>query len=102
MNPPENFEQVVNRRRYSTATATLLAGNDYWDGHNYERRGRNTFLYKTPKGAYFVVELSQWVGEENHIEPITEDDAVHLFENWLSEHRMSYEDAFPNVIIEDA
>ncbi len=42
MKPPADFTRIVDRSRYSTATATLVASDAYWDGNNFERRGRNT------------------------------------------------------------
>lgn len=102
MNPPENFSQIIDKKRYSTKTATLLAGDDYWDGHNYERSGRQRFLYRTPKGAYFVVTLSQWKGEQDALTPINQDKAIDLYESSLTEHCVDYEDAFPGVTVEDA
>jgi len=99
---PVDFVRIVNRIRYSVKTAVLLAGDDRWDGHNFERHGRNSFLYRTPKGRYFVVTLSQWQGEEDTLEPVTLDNAVELFEGALSEHRVTYAEAFPNVTVEDA
>lgn len=102
MKPPENFEKIVNRRRYSTATATLIAGDDYWDGHNFERSGRNCFLYRTPKGAYFTVTLTRWEGEQNRLEPVSEGEAIELYEGALSEHEVAYEVAFPDVEIVEA
>lgn len=39
MNSPDKFTRIIDRKRYSVETATLLAGDDYWDGHNYERHG---------------------------------------------------------------
>ena len=44
MNAPKNFVRIVNRKRYSVATSKLLAHDSYWDGHNFERGCRNTFL----------------------------------------------------------
>jgi hypothetical protein len=102
MKPPENFERIVNRKRYSTKTATLLAGDDYWDGSNFERQGRNRFLYRTPKGNFFLVSLTAWQGEQNTLEPITEGEAIELYEEILTERTASYEDAFPGVEVEDA
>jgi len=102
MNVKGTFSRVVNRRRYSVASSTLLASDAYWDGHNWERRGRNSFLYRTPKGAYFTVNLTQWQGEQDSLEPCSEDTAIELYEGALSEHELSYEDAFPSVTIEDA
>lgn len=102
MKPPENFTRIVNRKRYSTKTATLIAGDDYWDGHNFERHGRNTFLYRTPKGEYFTVTLTQWQGEQDSLTPISQDEAIALFEGRLTEHEVNYKEAFPGVIVEDA
>ena len=76
MKPPEKFTRIVGRKRYSVATATLIAGNDYWDGHNFERSGRNTWLYRTPNGAYFTVTRTQWEGESAHLEPVTLEEAT--------------------------
>ena len=101
MEPPENMEAVIDRKRYSTKTALLLAGDDFWDGHNWERRGRNTFLYRTPKGSYFAVYLTQWQGEQKHIGALTEDEAYQMFEG-MPEQRVPVEEAFPGVKIEEA
>jgi hypothetical protein len=57
---PRPTSEIINGKRYSTETATLIAGNDYWDGQNWERRGRNEFLYRTPRGNYFLLSLTQW------------------------------------------
>ncbi len=102
MHPPENFTRIVDRKRYSTKTATLIASDEYWDGHNFERSGRNTFLYCTPNGAYFTVALSQWQGEQDSLEPITQEEAIALYEGRLSEHEVSYAEAFPGVKVENA
>ena len=98
------MQQIINRKRYDTETSTLLSGDDFWDGHNWERRGRNTFLYRTRNGAYFAVHLTQWQGENDHIEPLSEDDAVALFEAHLEagEVRVEFEEAFPGIKVEDA
>ena len=102
MNPPENFEKIIDRKRYSTATAELIAGNDYWDGHNFERSGRQMFLYRTPRGSFFTVCLSCWQGERDTLEPVSQDEAIELFEGALTEHRVDYLDAFPGVEVVDA
>ena len=102
MFPPDEFSRIVDRKRYSTKSATLLANDAYWDGHNFERQGRNTFLYRTPRGAFFTVTLTQWQGEQDGLYPITEGEAVELYEGALSEHVIEYQEAFPNVTVEDA
>lgn len=99
MRAPSKFTRIVNRTRYSVETATLLAGDDYWDGHNFERYGRNTWLYRTPNGNYFSVTRTQWQGEEDSLEPLTLDEAIDLYENSLTKHYETYEDAFPGVEI---
>jgi hypothetical protein len=92
---------VIGRKVYDTTTATLIAGDDHWDGHNFERHGRQTFVYRAPKGGYFAVRLTCWEGEQDRIEPLTLDGAVELFEG-MSERRVSFEEAFPGVKVEEA
>jgi len=103
MRPPESFTKIIGKKKYSVKTATLIAGDDYWDGHNFERHGRNTFLYRTPNtGAYFTVTLSQWQGEQDRLEVITQEEAIQLYETSLSEHYQNYAESFPGVLVEDA
>lgn len=99
---PQEMQRVVNGLRYRAATATLLADDQYWDGRNHERRGRNRFLYRTPKGHYFLVTLTLWQGEQDTLEPISEEEAQRLYEQELTEHAVEYEDAFPKAQVEDA
>jgi len=100
MHPNPEMKRIVNGKRYSISTATLLASDEYWDGSNFERHGRNTFLYKTRGGAYFQVCLSQWQGEGDTLMPLTPAEAMELYEN-LREHPVEYEAAF-SVIVEEA
>jgi hypothetical protein len=103
MRPPEDFTRIIDKKRYSTKTATLLAGDDFWDGHNFERHGRNSWLYRTPRGAYFTVHLSQWEGESDSLQPCSVDEAIQFFEGCHDEqHRVSYEEAFPSITVEEA
>lgn len=102
MHPDNDMHRIVNGKRYSTKTATLIADDEYWDGHNFERHGRNTFLYRTPKGEYFTVSLSQWQGERDTLEPVSQQEAIRLYEEDLSEHEVEYEEAFPTVTVVDA
>lgn len=101
MKPPEQYEAVINRKRYSVETATLLAGNDHWDGHNFERGGRNRFLYRTPKGNYFLITLSCWQGETTQLIPVDQDEAISEYES-MQEQRVEFEEAFPGVEITEA
>ena len=99
MNAPEIFAQIVDRKLYDVEDATLLADDVFWDGNNMERNGRNTFLYRSTRGAYFTVTLSQWQGEDDKLDVMGEDDAYSLYEGPLTEHYVDYADAFPNVEI---
>ena len=96
------MKRTVNRRRYGTDAATLVASDAYWDGHNFERHGRNSWLYRTGLGAYFVVTRSQWQGEQDSLEPVSVERATELYEHTLSEHAVEYEVAFPEVEVVDA
>lgn len=100
MHPPKTMSRIVNGARYNVATATLLASNEYWDGHNFERHGTNTFLYKTRGGAYFRVDLTQWQGQRDTLEPVTREEAIELYEQSLPEHMLPYEEAFDAVVEE--
>jgi hypothetical protein len=93
--------EVIGGKRYSTKTATLIASDAYWDGHNWERHGRNTFLFRTPKGAYFAQRRTQWQGERDRLEVLTQDEAITMYES-LPEKEVEFEQAFPNVKIEEA
>ena len=99
---PAKMTRTVDRKKYSTETATLIADDEYWDGHNMERRGRNCFLYRTPNGAYFTVNMTQWQGERDTLTPVTQEEAISLFEGTLTEHRVKYAEAFPGVEVKDA
>lgn len=101
MRPPENMIRIIDRKRYNTSTATLIADDVYWDGHNMERGGTNRFLYRTPKGAFFVVTLTQWQGSRDTLRPISQDEAINLWEGSLSEHHLEFEEAFPTVTVEE-
>ena len=95
------FNVVIGGKRYRTETATLLASDAYWDGHNYERKGRNTFLFRTPKGGYFLQRQTCWQGERDTLAPVGQDEAIGWFEN-LPEKEVDFTEAFPGVAVEDA
>jgi hypothetical protein len=98
---PRSMKEIINKKVYDTKKAELIAGNDYWDGHNFERQGRNTFLYKTKNNNYFAQYLTCWQGERDSLEPLSKDEAISLFEE-LSEKRVEFEDAFPGVELVEA
>lgn len=97
----QEIKRVINGKRYDTNTATILASNEYWDGSNFERGGRNTHLYRSKGGAYFVVYSSQWQGESTKLEPLTREEAIELYEE-LQEQYVGYEEAFDTVVEEAA
>jgi hypothetical protein len=98
---PISMTEIIDGKRYSTDTAALLAGDDYWDGRNFERSGTNCFLYKTPKGSYFTLSLTRWEGQCDTILPCDTVEARELFEG-MRNKRVSYEEAFPGYEIRDA
>jgi len=102
MDAPKKFSKIVDRKKYDVQTATLIADDVYWDGHNFERSGRNEFLYRTPNGNYFTVNLTRWQGERDTLTPITQAEALELFEGSLTEHYVKYAEAFPGVQVENA
>jgi hypothetical protein len=87
------MRQVVNGKLYDTEKAQLVAHDRYWDGHNWDRQGRNTYLYKTAKGNYFLCHTTLWQGERDYIEPVSEQEARYWYEQ-LPEHELEYEEAF--------
>lgn len=87
------MRDIIGGKVYDTETADLVASDHYWDGSNWERNGRNYFLYKTRKGAFFLHHTTLWQGERASITPLSEEDARTYYET-LPEREMSYEDAF--------
>jgi hypothetical protein len=95
MHPLTVFAAIVNQTRYDLSTSTLLAGDVYGDGYNFERRSTNCFLYRSPKGEYFAVRLSQWEGvKSTDFTPLSLDEAVALYQG-LRRHYELFDDAFP-------
>jgi len=99
MHPSDDMQKVIGGKHYSVKTATLIASDEYWDGHNWERRGTNTFLYRTRGGAFFQVRLTQWQGERDTIVPLSFDEAKELYDS-LEEQLVSWDEAFGEVVVE--
>ena len=95
------MQRVIEGIRYDTEKATVIAHNVYWDGSNWERHGRNTWLYRTPHGRYFQVVGTLWQGERDTLTPLSLEEARSLYER-LPEHEVAYEDAFPEVEVIEA
>jgi len=87
------MKQILNGKLYDTDKAQQVASNRYWDGSNWERHGRNTFLYRTAKGNFFLHHTTQWQGEREHIDAISEEEAKDYYEQ-LTEHELDYAEAF--------
>jgi len=90
------MQQIIEGIRYDTDKATLIAHDRTWDGHNMDRNGRNLYLYRTPKGCYFLHIVTRWQGETDHITPQSLEDALDQYER-LSAHELYYEEAFPGL-----
>lgn len=98
---PEHMTRITGGKRYSTLNATLLASDAFFDGRNWERNGRNTFLFRTPRGAYFAQFQTRRPGETDRLEPLDMDAALTLFDT-LPEKALAFEDAFPGAAVVDA
>ena len=96
MNAPTKLTKTVNGKKYSVKAATLLASDEYFAGGNWERDGRNRFLYRTSDGKHFVVTASMWAGEDRYtLRPIGAWAAYELYRSALTEHEV--EDAFADT-----
>jgi len=93
--------RIKDGKRYSTLNATLLASDAFFDGRNWERNGRNTFLFRTPRGAYFAQYQTRRPGETDRLEPLDVDAALTLFDT-LTEKALAFEEAFPGAAVVDA
>jgi hypothetical protein len=123
---PHMMDVVVEGKRYRTAAATLLASGPTSDerlgdkprrllevrvggldlsaivgGRGWERLGWQAFLFRTPKGNYFVQFQSTWPGDRDRLFPLSQDEAMRLYGE-LPEKKVSFGDAFPCVEIEEA
>ncbi|MCX6701227.1 MAG: hypothetical protein NTV68_15140 [Methanomicrobiales archaeon] len=98
---PKSLSTIVNGKRYRSDSACLIASDAYWDGRNWERHGRNTFLFKTLKGNFFVQYQSKRRGEQDFIKSLSVEEAVQLYES-LPQKEVEFAIAFPDLDIEDA
>lgn len=87
------MKAIIDGKLYDTDKADLVASDRYWDGSNWERSGRNTMLYKTAKGAFFLHRTTQWQGERETIEALTEEEAKGWYER-LPEYEFAFAEAF--------
>ncbi|MFP3880479.1 MAG: hypothetical protein ACLFVA_05955 [Dehalococcoidia bacterium] len=98
---PVNMTWIVAGKRYRTDRATLIAHDAYWNGHNYEQGGRNTFLFRTPKGNFFAQYQTLLQGESNKITPLDTSQAIALYQS-LRKKEVPFRIVFPLAKAEDA
>lgn len=93
MKPPENWEEIIGGKRYSTKTAILIArgiGEHTDDPHNW-----NIFLYRTPENTFFKIHLYPGEIIKNLLDPISRLEALNLYKN-LTDRCVDLDDAFPS------
>jgi hypothetical protein len=98
---PQNMIWVVAGKRYRTSTATLIAHDEYWNGYNCEQGGRNTFLFRTPRGNFFAQYQTLLPGEINKIAPLDTTEAIALYQS-LHKKEVPFRVIFPYVKVKDA
>ena len=84
------MRKIITGRVYDTKTGKQIASNYYWDGRNYDRDGRNCYLYASPHGAFFAHYTSRWDGEHDRIEPLTKEDAQELYDQLYEQDEAAY------------
>ena len=101
---PRPKEAIIDGKIYNTETALLLCGNDWWDGNNYERGGTQKFLYRTNRGAYFTLNLTQWEGSRDTIIAVEDKEAIAFYGLCAQRKcvRVDFGTAFPGVKLEEA
>ncbi len=77
----------------SITTCRSQPGRSWATAPHWQRSGRNTYLFKTPNGRFFLHHTTLWANERDHIEPVSADEARQYYEE-LTEHEMTYEEAF--------
>lgn len=95
------MKALIGGKVYDTDTAIQIAHDRYWDGHNWERSGRNNYLYRTKKGNYFSHFVTCWQGERDRLVALSPKEAQNLYEE-LPEHEVEPSEAFPGLDIQDA
>jgi len=87
------MRRVVGGKVYDTKTADLVASDRFFDGSGFERDGRNTFLYRTQKGHFFLFKMTQWQDERDELLPLSIERAKKHYKQ-LQEQNVEYKDAF--------
>ncbi|QNE38966.1 hypothetical protein F1C16_05065 [Hymenobacter sp. NBH84] len=87
------MKKVIGGKLYNTATATLVAGDDAWNGQTYGSDFSKDYLYKTQKGNFFLYHTTRMQGETEYIKPVTKEEAMEIFEE-MDNQRLEYAEAF--------
>jgi hypothetical protein len=88
------MRRVIDGKLYDTEKATLLADNEFSDGTNPISHGRATYLYKTKKGNFFALHVTQWQGEHDTIEACPVERAKQIFQQLDDSQSPDYEEVF--------
>jgi hypothetical protein len=91
---PSKMTEFIERKKYSTETATLIASDEYWMVEQSKGRGAIRFYTARPTAAISPSNRFQWQGERDIPDPITQAEAIALFEDPLTEHQVKYSEAF--------
>jgi len=76
---------MVNKVKYDTANAKVLANNFYADGVNEYNDGKALELYVDDEGKYFFAEYSSWEGVKDRISPVSSAEAAAFIEKYGTE-----------------
>jgi hypothetical protein len=98
---PLNMSWVAAGYRYRTDKATLIAHDEYWNGHSWEQGGCNTFLFRTPNGNFFAQYQTLLPVQTGRIVPSKVDEAVSLYYS-LYKKEVPFVVAFPGAKVRDA
>jgi len=97
-------EDIVRGIRYRVKDAALLALDGHYDlvsGLCDRPPGCATFLFRGVRGHYFTLRLTDWQDETDSIDPCSIGDAMTIYRE-LKEKVLTWEDAFPEVKVQDA
>ena len=92
-----NCTRIIERKRYSTETATLIANNAV-----PENNTTKVYLYRTINGAFFSVKFWDNPGECPGLEPISTDEAIEMYQLLPIKTVKTVDLAFPDIEITDA
>ena len=98
---PKMMWEVIGGKRYRTEGAELLASDAYGENGTRERVGRNSFLFRTANGSYFMQLQTTWERETDCLSPLARDEALKVYTE-LPVKLVDIELAFPGIQIEDA